>query len=429
MADNTTLPGTGEVYAADDRGGVKFQRVLVEGEQDSASVDAFGRWRVSNPETVFDSKLLGADDGPLLWDESEESGSGGSFSTPTAAKPYIDLASTNVTATTLTRQTFRRFNYQPGKSQLAMLTGVLELASGVTTGCERRFGLFDDDNGVFFESSAGTVGVTIRSNDTGTPVDTTVAQVSWNLDVMDGGADAENPSGLTVDWTKVQVFVMDYQWPTGRIRMGLEIDGHLWYVHEFSQANSDTTPWSSTPNLPLRVQLITTSSSGVNSMRAISATVMSEGGTRTSIPFSAGTTAHVDAAVADTVYALVGIRLKSTHLGATVKVTEVSGMTELSDSYELQLIHNPTVASTFTYGNLTNSACQFATGATANTVTGGTVIARGYGSLSVATIKLAGSDLLLGAAIDATVDELVLCVRPLNADADIQGCINWEESP
>lgn len=40
MADNTTLPGTGEVYASDDIGGVKHQRVKLSIGADGTAVDA-----------------------------------------------------------------------------------------------------------------------------------------------------------------------------------------------------------------------------------------------------------------------------------------------------------------------------------------------------------------------------------------------------
>ena len=33
----------------------------------------------------------------------------------------------------------------------------------------------------------------------------------------------------------------------------------------------------------------------------------------------------------------------------------------------------------------------------------------------------------LGAAIDGTRDEIVLCVRPLTNNADIEGSLNWRE--
>lgn len=37
---------------------------------DSPSIDAFGRWRVSSPSTLFDSKQL-VDNQPLFWDDQQ----------------------------------------------------------------------------------------------------------------------------------------------------------------------------------------------------------------------------------------------------------------------------------------------------------------------------------------------------------------------
>ena len=125
-------------------------------DTNTAAFDAFGRLRVASPETLFDSKLLSLDDAPLFWDEQLESGSGITASTPTADKPYIDYASTLNTAGVFTRQTFRRFNYQPGKGQKVQMTGVLRLTGG-GTGVERRIGLFDDNNGLFFADNEGTI--------------------------------------------------------------------------------------------------------------------------------------------------------------------------------------------------------------------------------------------------------------------------------
>ena len=440
MADNTTLPGTGDVYAAEDRGGVKFQKTILHAlDNEGPLVDAFGRIRASGVTTIFDSKLLGADDAPLLWDESLESGGGITASTPTAAKPYVDLTSTDVTAGVFTRQTFRRFNYQPGKSTMVLMTGVLELASGTKTGCERRIGCFDDDNGAFFESDAGTIGVTTRSSDSGSPVDTTVAQTSWNLDNLDGDDDAANPSGITADWTKSQVFVIDYQWlGVGRVRFGVEINGRIIYVHEVNQTNSSAIPWASTPNLPLRYQMVTTTSSGVCSMRAICAASLTEGGSDDNgmIRYISTAGTAVTSAVENTLYALVGLRLKSTHLGATITVVRAMTQVQTASEYiEWVVLFNPTVAGTFTYGDISNSALQSATGATANTVTGGTAIAGGYaetgsgnsgGDSADADLK---NTLKLGAAIDGTRDEVVLCFRPIGgvSAASVEGSLTVRE--
>ncbi len=401
---------------------------------DSPNIDAFGRLRVSNPLTIFDSKLLGADDSPLFWDEALESGAGITATTPTAAKPYIDLVSTDVTAGVFTRQTRRRFNYQPGKSQLVLMTGILELASGVTTGCERRIGLFDDDNGAFFESDAGTIGVTTRTNDSGSPVDTTVAQTSWD-DPMDGSGS----SGITVDFTKAQIFVIDYQWlSAGRVRFGLEVSGLLHYVHDVNVANILTIPWASTPNLPIRYQIVTTGSSGICSMRVICSAIISEGGLEDVgiIHYKGTAGAAVATAVENTLYAIVGIRLKTTHLGATIKMLKTAIQIQTASEFvEWILLFNPTVAGSFTYGDLTNSAVQTALGATANTVTGGTQMSGGYaetgggnsgGSGTASDLKTAQT---LGAAIDGTRDEIVLAARPIGgvSAVDIEGSLEWLE--
>ena len=117
------------------------------------------------------------------------------------------MTSTLNTAGKFTRQTFMRFNYQPGKSQLINMTFILD-KSGGGTGVQRRVGIFDDDNGIFLEDDEGTIKAVIRSNATGTPVNTKVSQTSWNIDAMDGSG----RSGITIDWTKSQILTIDYEW-------------------------------------------------------------------------------------------------------------------------------------------------------------------------------------------------------------------------
>ncbi len=403
---------------------------------ESASIDASGRWRTSDPKTIFDSKLLGSDKQPLFWDEVLESGAGITSTIPTAAKPYIDIVSSDATAGVFTRQTFRRFNYQPGKSQLILMTGVLELASGVLTGCERRIGPQDDNNGIFFESDAGVIGVTVRSNDTGTPIDTTFPQASWNVDVMDGSG----VSGLNIDFTKGQIFVFDFEWfSQGRVRFGIKFGNMIRYIHNFDAGNVLAIPWASTPNLPLRYQMITTGDSGVNSMRVICTAVISEGGTD-----EVGLVRYVSTAgaavVTDTenaLFALVGIRLKSTHLGAEIKLLNANLQIQTAAEFiEWVLLFNPDVADVFTFGDLGNSAIQFARGATANVVTNGVEIGGGY--LETGNMVTGGSSdrgalsnaLMLGANIADAPDEIVLAARPIGgvSAVAVEGSLAWRET-
>ena len=398
--------------------------------QDTGDLDAFARLRVSNPSTIFDSKQI-FDNQPLFWDEELETGAGitSAHSTDTASTV---ITSTINTAGLFTRQTFMRFNYQPGKSQQVMMTGILD-RSGGGTGVERRIGLFDDDNGLFFEDNAGTIGVTRRTNVTGTPADNTVAQANWNVDVMDG----TGPSGITIDWTKFQIFFIDFEWlGAGRVRMCVVIEGKLIPVHFFLGSNVLDKVYMSTPNLPLRYQMITTGSSPVSTMEAGCSTIASEGGVQNTgiLRYKSTGGTHVDVATENIIYAIVGIKLKSTHLGATITIENISLDEHVgTKKYEWMLIFNPTVADTFTYGAETNSAVETATGATANTVTGGTIITGGMAS----TDKFGGitlsstipNALRLGADISNVVDEIVLCVRPIGGDSglDIEGSITWRE--
>lgn len=402
---------------------------------DSASLDAFARLRVSEPLTIFDSKQI-FDNQPLFWDESLESGAGITSAHATDTASTV-ITSSDTTAGVFTRQTFMRFNYQPGKSQLVFMTGILD-RSGGGTGVERRIGYFDDDNGIFFEDDAGTIGVTRRTNVTSTAVDNTVTQANWNIDDMDGDG-VGNPSNINIDWTKVQIFCFDFEWlGAGRVRMGLVVNGMIFYVHEFVNANILDKVFMSTPDLPLRYQMVTTASSPVSTLEAICTTVISEGGVQdTGTVRNASTdNTQVDAAVVGTLYAVKGIRLKSTHLGATIKILKVAlQIQSASDDGEWVLMFNPTIAGSPTWVNEVSSAVQTFTGATANTITGGTridsdYVATGAGqSASSSSSQPIANALLLGSQIDGTPQTIVLCFKPFtNVNTLVEGSITWRQS-
>lgn len=395
---------------------------------DSAALDAFGRLRMSEPESLFDSKQI-FDNAPLFWDDQEVSG-GGTSSTYSKPAARSRLAVGATTAGKRVRQTFMRFNYQSGKSHLVLMTGVLGTgASGIT----QEIGLFDDDNGVFFRCLDGVVNVVLRSSVTGSAVDTVIPQTAWNEDKMDGSG----ASGVTTDWTKTQIFMMDFEWlAVGRLRIGLFSGGTPVYVHEFLNANAIDVAYMSTPNLPLRYAIENDGTGPVSALDAICSTVISEGGSdELGRLHSAGTDGtHVDCNTENITYAIVGLQLKATDLGASVKILNVAVAEHTgTKEYRWELIFNPTVADTFTYADIANSSVQSAAGTTANTVTGGTTVAAGLassafkgGSQDRAAIENA---LRLGAAIDGTRDQIVLCVTPIGGttNLDIEGLINWRE--
>ena len=393
-----------------------------------AAHDAFGRARVAEPVTLFDSKQQ-HDNLPLMYDDQEVSG-GSTTSTHSVARASTTIGVAASTAGKRVRQTFRRFNYQPGKSQLAFLTAVM---GDHGTGIRAEVGLVDDNNGLYFYSDDGVIGVGVRSSVSGSPVDTELPQSSWNMDKMNGaGAAQGNPSGIKMRPDKAQILVIDYEWlGVGTVRFGVVIDGYIHYVHRQNHANIIESVYMSTPNLPVRYSIENDGTGGAAELEHICSTVIAEGGMEDvgrQLYVSTGG-AHLDANSADTLYAAIGIRLKSTHLDSTVLLNSVSMMSESVADFEWVLLMNPTVAGTFTYSDVTNASIQRALGATANTVTGGYALGGGYqvggnsGSFSVPE----SPTLLIGSAIDGTPDEMVLCVRPLAANLDIQSSLTLRE--
>lgn len=134
---------------------------------DSPSIDAFVRWRVSNPVTIFDSKLV-IDKGDFFYDEEVN---GTATSTHNSGDASVGM-SVSANADYVVRQTYQRFNYQPGKSQEIILTGVLGAPVADTVS---RIGYFNsaatgdfstDYDGIWIEADGTDVSVCIGKSGT-----------------------------------------------------------------------------------------------------------------------------------------------------------------------------------------------------------------------------------------------------------------------
>ena len=157
---------------------------------------------------------------------------------------------------------------------------------------------------------------------------------------------------------------------------------------------------------------------------------MSEGGfEKTGVSRAIDTeNTHLDANTADTPYVLLALRLKSTHLDITVLPEFMSMISETNDDFRWSLLMNPTYNGTLSWSDITNGACQYAAGATANDITAqGIKMDAGYSQSATTVDREFRSSLLIGSAIDGTPDELVLAVTPLSANADIQGSLTFRE--
>lgn len=390
-------------------------------EDDGPGIDAFGRKRVSEPFTLFDSKQC-FDNLPLLYDDQEVSGSGtGSTHSTARASTTLDVSAT--TAGKRVRQTFMRFNYQPGKSQRILCTGILE-KSGGGAGITRGFGYYDDNNGIFLQDKEGHIQFVLRSASSGSAVDREVGQPDWNLDKMDG----TGPSKINLDFSKTQILFIDFAWlGVSRVRLGFVVDGAIIYCHQFLNANNLDVVYMSSPNLPIRYEIENDGTGVASEIEHICSSVESEGGIQNN-----GYLRHYDSGLVSTLssgtaYAVMGGRLKSTYLGATVLVENISLIGSANDQCHWELRIGGTVAGTFTYSDVTNSAVQIATGANTNTVTGGTEIDGGYFSTTQGVTFTVPNAIHLGAAIDGTPQEWQLVVIPITNNMSVRTSVTWRE--
>jgi len=376
-------------------------------------VDAFGRLRVSNPVTQLDYKQL-YDELPLFYDDQETSGSGTSL-TYNTNQASSTLAVSNLTAGTRVKQSKMRGFYQPGKGLLMYLTAVTGTCS---TGITKRWGYFDDNNGLFFECAEGTLRVVRRTKTSGSPVDIAVDQANWNLDKLDG----TGTSGKTLDITKSNIYGVDLEWlGVGGVRFFVVIDNQIIFCHQLYNANSLDVVYMSTPNLPIRYEITNDGTGGADSMDAICGSIISEGGNDDIIkPVVAtrGTTSLAMNTTSGLYTPLVSIRLKSGQIGARINPEEVNAFVTTSNvDFHWKLILNPTIAGTdnASWTSIANSSIEYDISRdNTNTVTGGYELADGYGGTSnqVQSPVQGGnrSYLTLGSNVDGSVDEIVLAI-------------------
>ncbi len=245
------------------------------------TLDAFGKLRVSNPVSLLDIRFPGQSSGTTNFLKNNlqicEASSGTYTGTYSNSKLVISASGNGYYIS----QSRNYCSYQPGKSLLFLASGILNPGNADYTA---RIGYFDNasplsnmltvKNGVYFEYSNNTISINIASNST---LFASINQSDWNIDKMNG----IGPSGLTLDFTKTQLFVADMEWlGVGRVRFGFYAYGRIQYCHQVININTLTSPYTSSINLPICFSIHSNSSplTSANNFTQICSAVISEGG-------------------------------------------------------------------------------------------------------------------------------------------------------
>lgn len=180
------------------------------------------------------------------------------------------LLQVNGAAGSYVKRTTNRYHYYlPGTSTTFLFYG----GPGDTgkVGCVRRAGMYDDQDGVFFELDGLVINLCIRSSTTGAVVDTKVPSSSWSS-VLSGEL---NPAQIYSSLTVPQTWWFDYSL-SGRARFGVYSSvGERIIIHEFQPAG--TVPFLGRGTLPCRSEIFNSSATGSPSvLREFSMAVYSE---------------------------------------------------------------------------------------------------------------------------------------------------------
>lgn len=392
--------------------------------------DSFGRQRVANPYTLFDSKYRYFENSDYV----TTSGTGGSKSFDADAS-LVELTTSTTSGSVVTRQTTKTFVYQPGKSLLFLSSIIF---GDRIENCVKQAGYYNDNNGFFLEQDSLNEPTFVkRSSSSGSVVNTKVSQSNWNVDKLDGTGE----SGITLDLTKVQVLWFDFEWlGSGTVRCGFIIGGVYVLCHVFEHANVIDTTYMTTATLPIQFKIEntdTTTTSG--NLKQICCSVISEGGyVLEGHPFAINTpiSTPTDLPATGIYYPLISLRLKSANLDAAIILENIAALGITNNAnYNVQLIQNGTTSGGSWVSAGSDSSVEYNITATGFTKGDGTVLIDDYaiGSAQGSTpLNLNRSSLfkyqLERDGLNSTAYEMTLIAATDNAGADVHGSIGWQEA-
>lgn len=228
---------------------------------DDFSKDSFERLRVSQPVVVFEDSFaaLLPNAKTTIW-EAVATASGTANLTANLYGTELNTLLTNGSGYWI--QSYNHVRYAPGISTLFRITFNF---NQFITSVRQRVGMFTDQgtypsnagDGFYLEADGSTVSVVRRYMTTGAAgAEERISQANWNMDKLDG----TGASGVSLNWTKTQHFVVEYQWlGVGTIRYGFETgQNQVVWCHQIVSVNSLSQSWSRTGSLPVRAEIYST---------------------------------------------------------------------------------------------------------------------------------------------------------------------------
>lgn len=411
-----------EVYMQADRHGEIFDPV-----GQGFNGDLFGRVKVSNPYTLFDSSHRYSQDGDF---DDVVLGTGSTVGFITA-QSSATLGIGTTAGCSIIRESKKVFSYQPGKALQVLQTFVFNPAQ---TNLIQRAGYASSENGVMVELNGSQVNLIKRTSISGVGTTISVPQSQWNRDTLDGsGPNESNPSGIALDMTKAQILFSEYEWlGVGCARVGfVNANGKFHTAHIFNHANTLDSVYMTTASLPVRYEILNTGiTTSTSTMKQICVSVQSNGGyekkkteriARRETQVSVATTTFVP---------IVSIRLAPGRTDAIILPIQISFMPEsnLSSTIEVALIKNTTLT---TPSWVTSPSPNVQMDTTSTSISGGEIIRNDYvSSANKANVPLSVDqsynwDMQLGRTQAKVSDTYTLAARAVSGSALCLGSLGF----
>ena len=394
-------------------------------------VDAFGRLRTSNPKSIFMSQNVGAEDGKF---DTKVTGNANTVYVSTESTIYMNVGTTS--GDEVIRQSKSTIPYQPGKSSQVMISFVMDTPKA---NLQQKVGYFDESNGVYLENDGVNYNFVLRSNTTGTIVETKVPQSQWNVDKMNGtgyayqgNTDVNNNS---LDLTKGNIIWFDLEWlGVGDVRCGFVVDGIPYVAHIFHNDNHNKSVYMTTACLHIRQTIRNigpTSSKSV--MKQICSAVMSEGDFNIQGKIE-GCSRGFTVATADTLftagtdYPMIAFRLKAGRQNNIVIPNAFHVYVDSNATVSYRIWRNPTVTGGTWETRSVASPVEFNVGVTAMDTTNAEIIQGGFvtGGQTVAFgTGLDNLDYTLRHFLNNTSEIYLLSIIPTNNNIKVLSKADW----
>jgi hypothetical protein len=423
------------------------------------ATDAFGRLRTSEPFTTFNYYPTPAYNDTSDNDVWVRDSSGGEFEYDTINN-LITLSTTVGSVSPnpdkfAYRGTKVPMDYQPGKSRLIMMSGVMMTPiPSLSTQIFSRMGLMNIasptiTDGVYFEvdGSNNTLNWCESVQDgSGGHIVNKIPDASWNIDKFNGSG----PSGKTLNFSnmnKVILIVIDQEWlGVGRLRCGFNIDGVTYYAHAFTHGTLSQA-YTASPRQRLGYEILTgtngTSPATKYTIKQICSTCISEGGffpigTRNSVLSNPIT---LTTANQQTLILAIKIKSDEKYKNGIIKPMMLDMVNVSSSSsyakYELRLlssINGATIGTQITdasFVDISNSIVKYYAPSNPNIIiTGGYTINSGFVTTrSNASFGSSDYETLLTRSICTQYDTLaIIATRVGNNNPEISASIDFIES-